>query len=144
MQENHANRHRRVASQAEHQERHTYGGRANEPGYLFGYNRKKSLQEERDQEFQQIAQRIDHRLALNLSRKSQGKTNRENSLLASRNGSRNISITKKDERNSNIFRVTGKNLHLKGQNCNKENSGLAYRARQNCSPKGSLLNHSLS
>lgn len=52
MQQNLANRHRRVAPQVEVQERHTYGGPTNAAGYLFGHNRKKSLQEKRDSDFQ--------------------------------------------------------------------------------------------
>ena len=83
-------------------------------------------------------------MALNLSRKSQSKGKRENSLLASRNGSRNVSITKKDNNNSNIFRVTGKLLNLKGMQTEKENAEQAYQLKRNCSQKASLLNHSLS
>lgn len=138
-----ANRHRRVASQAEAQERHTYGGQANPAGYLFCYNRKKSLQEERESDFQQIAERIDKKMALNISRKSNSKGRRENSLVTSRNGSRNVSITRKDDKNSNIFRVTGKNLSLKGLN-QHEKPEQAYQLRQNCSPKASLINHPVS
>lgn len=109
MQEENIPRHRRVLSQNYPYERHTHGGGPVNVGYLFDHERKKSLRNQKQSEFDKLVKKIDEKLATNRAKRSRSKGSRAGSRGGSRAGSRKCSVSKKTS-NGNLFRVQGKTL----------------------------------